>query len=82
MTLLDIINNLTNILKEQKEELQNTHPLQWLKTEIKIPICKITYSYITVRDNDKKHTKYIIADENSWDLVENIFNQWIDKISS
>lgn len=51
-------------------EFKKTHPKQIVSTEIPIPVWKITYKYKTNRDNDKTAIKYVILNENSWDLVE------------
>jgi hypothetical protein len=72
------ISKLQNISTNTKQSLLNTHPSQWLNNEIKFPIWKIKYSYITNRGNKKEHIKYLIADEQSWDLIDPMFDRWLD----
>lgn len=81
MELKELLNNLTDISKQDRAELLNTHPLQWLDKRIRVSVWKIKYSYTTNRGNNKEHTKYMFGDSNAWDLVENVFNLWIEEFN-
>ena len=60
-------------------EFKEAHPKQIISTEITIPVWKVTYKYKTNRNNLKSATKYIILNENGWDLVDSIFKEHIEK---
>lgn len=61
------------------EVFKNIHPKQLIGGYIPIPVWKIHYSYTTARGNLKTADKYIIRDEQAWDLVENEFNNHIEE---
>ena len=67
--------NDPNIMCEFKE----AHPKQIISTEIPVPIWKVEYTYKTSRNNLKSATKYIILNENGWDLVDSIFKEHIEE---
>lgn len=67
--------NDPNIMCEFKE----AHPKQIISTEIPIPVWKVTYKYKTNRDNDKTAIKYLILEENDWDIVDRDFMGHIEK---
>lgn len=79
--------NVSELLKNccvedsQMLEFVEAHPKQIIGDMIDVPIWKILYKYTTKRNNDKSATKYIILDENSWDLVETKFNNHITEIN-
>lgn len=54
-------------------EIRQIHPKQFISDEIKIPIWKIRYSYLTSRGNEKTAEKYVSAAESDWDVVEPYF---------
>lgn len=74
---------LKNCCVEDSEmiEFVEAHPRQIIGDTIDVPIWKILYKYTTKRNNNKCATKYIILDENSWDLVEIKFNNYIAEIN-
>lgn len=59
-------------------EFKNCHPKQIINKEIAVPIWKVNYSYKTIRNNQKNAIKYLILKEDSWDLIENEFNNYIE----
>ena len=60
-------------------EFKEAHPKQIISTEVPIPVWKVTYKYKTNRNNLKSAIKYIILNENSWDLVDSIFKEHIEE---
>ena len=60
-------------------EIKEAHPKQIISTEVPIPVWKVTYKYKTNRNNLKSATKYIILNENGWDLVDSIFKKHIEE---
>lgn len=60
-------------------EFKNAHPKQIISTEIPIPVWKVTYKYKTNRDNNKTAIKYVILNENSWDLIDSEFVKHIEE---
>lgn len=62
-------------------EFVEAHPKQIIGDMIDVPVWKISYKYTTKRNNNKSAIKYIILDENSWDLVETKFDNYITEIN-
>lgn len=62
-------------------EFKDAHPKQIVSSEIPIPVWKITYKYKTNRNNDKIAIKYIIQNENGWDLIEGELTKHIEEIN-
>ena len=60
-------------------EFKEAHPKQIISTEIPIPVWKVTYKYKTNRNNDKTAIKYLILEENDWDLIDSIFKEHIEE---
>ena len=65
---------------EMKEFLQ-IHPKQLISSEVKVPVWRIEYSYLTARKNEKTSTKYILAAEFDYDIVEVEFWEYIKNIN-
>ena len=65
---------------EMKEFLQ-IHPKQLISSEAKVPVWRIKYSYLTARNNEKTSTKYILAEESDYDIVEPEFLEYVKKIN-
>lgn len=47
---------------ELKEELKNTHPKNFIRNNIVLPIYKITMHYLTENNNYRKSYKYCVFD--------------------
>lgn len=62
-------------------EFKDAHPKQIISSEIPIPVWKVTYKYKTNRNNDKTAIKYIIQNENGWDLIEGEFTKHIEEMN-
>lgn len=60
-------------------EFKEAHPKQIISTEIPIPVWKVTYKYKTNRNNDKTAIKYLILEENDWDIVDRDFMKHIEE---
>lgn len=78
MTISDLQKNCLmndSVMTEFKE----AHPKQIISTEIPIPVWKVTYKYKTNRNNDKTAIKYLILEENDWDIVDRDFMKHIEE---
>lgn len=62
-------------------EFKEAHPKQIISDLLPVPIWKVEYTYKTSRNNLKSATKYIILNENGWDLVDSIFKEHIEEIN-
>lgn len=62
-------------------EFKNAHPKQIISTKIPVPAWKVTYKYTTNRNNDKTAIKYVIQNENSWDLIDSEFMKHIEEMN-
>lgn len=60
-------------------EFVEAHPRQVISEEIAIPVWKITYQYTTKRNNSKTAIKYVILEENCWDLIDAEFAKYIEE---
>lgn len=65
---------------EMREFLQ-IHPKQLISSEVKVPVWRIKYSYLTARNNEKTSTKYILASEFDYDIIETEFWEYIKVIN-
>mgnify|MGYP006896542036 FL=1 len=65
---------------KMKEFLQ-IHPKQLISSEVKVPVWRIKYSYLTTRNNEKTSTKYILAAESDYDIVEAEFWEYIKQVN-
>ena len=78
MTISDLQKNClmnNSVMAEFKE----AHPKQIISDLLPVPIWKVEYTYKTSRNNLKSATKYIILNENSWDLIDMEFMKHIEK---
>lgn len=80
--------NIRDLLKECKiddyelEDILHSNPKQFLSEELKVPIWKVEYSYLTARNNPKQGIKYLFLQENDWDIVDNEFNKYIEEFNN
>ena len=63
------------------DEFKQCHPKQIIGEIIPVPVWKVIYNYITARGNPKTATKYLFLTENSWDLIDNEFNSYIESLN-
>lgn len=78
---------ITDLLSECKAdnsdmyEFLEIHPKQLISTELRVPVWRIHYSYVTARGNLKEADKYIIDYEFSWDRIEIVFGKYIQELN-
>lgn len=65
----------------EMQEFLQIHPKQLLSSEVKVPVWRIRYSYLTARNNEKTSIKYILAAESDYDIVEPEFLEHIKQIN-
>lgn len=80
MQVTDFLNECRTDNSEMYE-FKNIHPKQLISMELRIPVWRIHYSYITARGNLKEADKYIIDYEFSWDRIEIIFSNYIQELN-
>lgn len=76
----EFLKQLSGSDSEMQEFLQ-IHPKQLISSNVKIPVWRIKYSYLTARNNEKISTKYILAAEFDYDIVEPEFLEYIKEIN-
>lgn len=77
MNIKDIL-SIASCENSDVADVINAHPKQFLSTEIRVPIWRIFYSYLTARKNERTAVKYIFHREDYWDSVDNAFIDLID----
>lgn len=68
---------------KSKNELLQSHPLQWISGNVSIPVWKVSYKYNLQNGKEKQHNKYIILPEYSTD--EDIMSQlkiWVESYNN
>lgn len=78
---------IQEFLKELKfadsetSQIKGSNPKQIISAEVRVPVWRIKYSYLTARNNEKESTKYIFQPEEYYDLVEKEFDDYIKELN-
>lgn len=81
MNKLELLSN-SLVNNSVLNEVKAAHPKQVISNEIEIPVWKISYKYLTQRNNEKEAVKYLLnKSEAEWDGVENDFKWYINNFN-
>lgn len=58
MKIQDLLKEL-RFADSETSQIKDSNPKQIISTELRVPVWRIKYSYLTARNNERESTKYI-----------------------
>lgn len=80
MKIQDLLKEL-RFADSETSQIKDSNPKQIISTELRVPVWRIKYSYLTARNNERESTKYIFEPEENCDLVEKQFDDYIKELN-